>query len=573
MPQLFIAIPTKLQIHANTMLSIFECENFPDYTIRIKYLVGKSNVDQARSMMVTEWYDMCNDDDLFLFIDSDQIFKKEDIQALIDLNCDVACGIYRGFQWPCVRVENWNDFITGRNNHIMYGATGLMLIRKPILKKLEEFIKEEQMGTSRVYVSPDYPSVIPFFKQRVIVSESMKENGPIREWLGEDYSFCYLVRKIGGVIKAHISPTIGHEITEIKYFYPQEYKKRIWENKTITYYTGNSRIYWSANDIETKGLWGSETAVINLAQQWQKMGYKVTVYGNCEEGEFDGVKYLQHSKCNFNDIFNIMILWRSYGLQCLSYVKARQIIVDLHDELSQNYDAILQFWSKVDKIMVKSQYHKSLFSSDLHDKLEIVQNGVPEYYRNIEEKKKDHEEKKKYKLIYSSSYVRGLLYMLKWGWPLIKRSVPEAELHLYYGMDLIPKDIMQELQTLLQQDGIFQHGKINQIELSKEKMEGSIYYYVGGYQEIDCINIKEAVLANCLPVLCNFKVFKERDHLIRIGDDPADRQTQITGAQEIIKLLQDEEYYQEKLEEMSKYKEEIEFWDTIADKWTKKFIN
>lgn len=574
MKELYIAVPTKLQIHANTMLSIFDCEFIKNYKIKIKFLIGKSNIDQARSMMLTTWYDEADDDDLFLFIDSDQIFKKEDIESLIDLNSDIACGIYSGFQWPCVRVANWNDFITGKNDEIMYGATGLMLIRKPILHRLENYIKEEQLGNSRVYVSPDYPAVIPFFKQRIIVSESLKP-GPVQEWLGEDYAFCYLIRKIGGIIKGHLSPQIGHEIPHIKYFYPPEYKKKIWSKKTIAYYTGNSRVYWSANDIETKGLWGSETAIINLAKEWTKNGYNVTVYGNCEEGIFDNVEYLNHSKCNFNDEFNIIILWRSYGVQVLPYVNSKQIIVDLHDELNADYDIMLKHWNKIDKIMMKSEYHKLFIPKDLQniskDKIQIIQNGVPDYYKILSSK--EQIKKNKYKLIYSSSYIRGLLFMLKWGWPLIKKNVPEAELHLYYGIDLMPKEIMRELSVLLKQDGIIEHGKIDQKKLYEEKMEGSIYYYVGGYQEIDCINVKEALLANCLPVLCNFKVFQEREYGIKVGDEPSKPETQIEGAKEIIKLLQDEEYYNNKIEEMQKYKDEIEFWDNISSKWVKQFIN
>ena len=64
MKTLRIAIPTKLHVHANTMLSLFNSLNVPDYNIEIKFLIGKSNIDQSRSIMITNFYDECGDDDI-----------------------------------------------------------------------------------------------------------------------------------------------------------------------------------------------------------------------------------------------------------------------------------------------------------------------------------------------------------------------------------------------------------------------------------------------------------------------------------------------------------------------------
>ena len=68
---LHLAIPTKCSIHANTMLSLERSIEYfnKEYKITRKYLAGKSNIDQARSIMITEWYDSADNDDLFMFID------------------------------------------------------------------------------------------------------------------------------------------------------------------------------------------------------------------------------------------------------------------------------------------------------------------------------------------------------------------------------------------------------------------------------------------------------------------------------------------------------------------------
>ena len=571
MPQIRVCIPTKLTVHAHTMESLFKCYNIPNYTIDLKFLVGKSNIDQARSMMISRWYEEPHaDDDLFLFIDSDQIFENADLRALINLNSDVAIGVYRGFQWACCRPYDWNKFITGESNDVMYGATGFMMIRRPILRRLEAFIRDEQMGLSHCYVSPDYPSVIPFFRQRIVVSEVLTNgNTPVQEWLGEDYAFCWMVRKVGGNIKCHLSPTIAHEITDIKYFYPPEYKKKVWGQKTIAYYLGNSNVLWNPLEMNLKGLGGSETAVVYLTKYWKEMGYTVVVYGNVVEGNYDGIEYLETSKMNLNDEFNIVILWRSFGLEVLKYVNARQIIVDLHDELTPNHQPLLESINKVSMIMVKSQYHKSLFGGLFEDKIKVLQNGIPDYYlttKNIEEIPKN-----RYKLIYSSFYTRGLQYMLMWGWSIIKNAVPEAELHIFYGTETVDPKFLQMMRPLLAQDGVYEHGKVGQRELYQQKLSSSIYYYAGCRAEVDCINVKEAIYANCLPVVCNITAMREKNYCLKINGEPENQATQVEAAQMVVRLMKDQEFYKNTMDEMKKHLDEVENWKDLAKKWTEHF--
>lgn len=563
MNTLRIAIPTKLQIHANTILCLLNSLNIPGYNVEIRFLIGKSNIDQSRSILSTNFYDEMGDNDLFMFIDSDQTFNAGDIIELINLNTDVAVGVYNtnsGF--PACRPKNLNEFLTGTNNDVYYGATGFMLIRKGILKKIEQFIKKENMGYSRFWISHDYKNIIPFFNQRLIISETIPSDKPMPEWLGEDYGFCWLVRQVGGTIKCHISPTIGHEIPKLLYFYPEQYRSKKWDNNTIVYYTGNSRLKWSPNSL-AKGISGSESAVIYLTKYWQQSGYKVTVYGNVDEGIYDGVNYLSTRKFSINDQFSTLILWRGYGLSILNKVKTRKLFIDLHDEPSAPYQVLIEAFDKIDAIFVKSNYHKSLFPENMHNKFIVLQNGVSDQYfigTNSQPIKKD-----RYKLIYCSSYDRGLYPMLKYGWKIIKTAIPNAELHLYYGMNLLAPELKNELLPLLNQEGIIDHGMVSHDEIFRAKLESSIHYYIGGIYEVDCISIKESVMAKCLPVVSNNNVFIERDYCLKVNGGPFDQQTHIDGAKLIIKLLTDNEFYKESLKIVEN--NSICDWKTIAANW------
>ena len=593
MVKLTVAIPTKLYINAVTILSLFQSFPLSGYIIEVKILPGKSNIDQARSILVTNWYDSASEEDLFLFLDADQTFTSQDILSLINLNCDVACGVYSSLDGrPTCRPKDYPRFMTGENKEIYYGATGLMLVRKPILCRVEALIKKEYMGHSRFWISNDNNAIIPFFIQRLIISETIPSDTPVPEWLGEDYGFCWAVRRVGGTIKCHVSPTIGHQVAQIKYFYPEscagplgtfsstqdaparfatqtlaglEYQGKQWNRKSIVYYTGESRLLWSPEYINKEGLGGSETAVIYLGRYWQAKGYEVTVYGNVIEGIYDGVTYVTSKKFQSHDRFNILILWRSYSFSVLNQVKAKQILVDLHDMPNPHYKPLLDHLNKVDHVMVKSQFHRSLFSPT--DKFVCIPNGLPPDYWNLP----ISPPRNRHRLIYASSYDRGLVEMLQWGFPLIKDAVPEAELHIYYGMELLPIPVKDKLLPLLQQKGVFEHGRISQQELLRKKQESAIHYYIGCASEIDCISVKESVMAGCFPVVSNVNVFMEKNYCLKIDGHPNEQDTHIKASKVIIRLLQDETFYQQAYEKVRAHCNEIENWETIANRWSEVF--
>ena len=74
----------------------------------------------------------------------------------------------------------------------------------------------------RVSIDNENQNSIPFFRTRFAKNPypDSKQKGLI--WLGEDYSFCWLARKVGGTIRAVPLPTMGHEVMQVKYFTRQQ---------------------------------------------------------------------------------------------------------------------------------------------------------------------------------------------------------------------------------------------------------------------------------------------------------------------------------------------------------------
>jgi tetratricopeptide (TPR) repeat protein len=150
---------------------------------------------------------------------------------------------------------------------------------------------------------------------------------------------------------------------------------RAWKSDEICYYATFGQAHfeqWGPENLKT-GLGGSETAVIRLSEEWVKKGYKVIIYCDCgkQEGMHDGVLYLPYFKCNLKDSFNIFINWRSSHLA--GRIKVKKFIIDLHDLFAE--DAVKDY-TKYDKLMVKSEFHRELAKGIPDSKIEIISNGI-----------------------------------------------------------------------------------------------------------------------------------------------------------------------------------------------------
>lgn len=131
---------------------------------------------------------------------------------------------------------------------------------------------------------------------------------------------------------------------------------------------------WDATSLE-KGQGGSETAVIELAKEWTKLNWRVTVYGSPTKNGIDehGINWLPWYYFNSKDSFNIFIQWRSWELA--GKIKCKKFYVDLHDIVS-NASLDLTHMQNIDKVFFKSNTHRSLLTKLPEEKVVIVGNGV-----------------------------------------------------------------------------------------------------------------------------------------------------------------------------------------------------
>ena len=540
---------------------------------------GMSNIVHARSIALTNWYDTSKDGDLFLFIDSDHVFMKEDIVNLVKLKkCDVSCGIYcKSSGEPNAYPVDLGAFLDNyRDNRLLYAGTGFMLIHRPICTRLINLIKQLDGEEGRFCINADNPNnTIPFFRTRIVDPENGLHPLDVKHWLGEDYSFCWLVRQCGGTIRGFISNTLGHEVSTIKNFFPDNFKANTWPSGSIVYICGNSAVRF---DPTEKYHGGSEKAVIQLCKRWvnNPMVTSVTVFGNVNEGNYDGVEYKTFDKLDLADQFDTVILWRNFGIRQITSIKAKNVLVDYHDYVN-NDEQLKNVSALAKKVVVKSMYHRDQVIHTVKNAcIEVIPNGVEEAVFNaVKSNQLSHRNLKRF--IYASSYDRGLEKILKYCWPYIRKRVPDAELHCFYGMENNSTALKNKINILFaESDGVYDHGRVDMSEIIKEKQKSSFHIYLtDSPHEIDCISVRESALLGCIPLITHENVFSERiGKFFKMNRQNNENETYKDIANDIVKMINDEKYTEDMRKEIQEEALKVESsWDTVAGEWIKRIIS
>ena len=170
-------------------------------------------------------------------------------------------------------------------------------------------------------------------------------------------------------------------------------------------------------------------------------------------------------------------------------------------------------------------------------------------------------------VVYTSSYDRGLQFLLTI-WPEVKKEVPEAELHIYYGWQLFERFYkdnpermawMNEMNKMMEYDGITHHGRVPQKEIIKEMEKYGIWAYPTPFYEISCITAMKSQICGCVPVCTNFAALETTvQYGAKVDGDIYDPEVLEKFKQELITMLKDEKKQEEiRKEILPKFKTEL----------------
>lgn len=262
----------------------------------------------------------------------------------------------------------------------------------------------------------------------------------------------------------------------------------------ISIYVGYHNENWDPSTIASRGIGGSETAVVEMAKRLQKLGHSVTVYNQCDgTNSFEGVVYKNHEDFGPHDC-DVLITSRRPSAVDFG-VRAKSTICWVHD-IHCGEELTHERALKIDRFFCLTHWHKQFFLNQypfVHPSQVIVtRNGIDlTRFDDTSLPRNPH------RAIYSSSPDRGLQVALQ-VWPRIRQAVPDAELHVYYGFDNWEAcvqnnpDQLAYIQRLrdrlkeLEPQGVIYHGRTDQTTLARDFLSSGVWMYPTWFSETSC---------------------------------------------------------------------------------------
>lgn len=261
----------------------------------------------------------------------------------------------------------------------------------------------------------------------------------------------------------------------------------------------NTPYPWDTKIYKESGIGGSETAACEMATHLRKLtGKQVKIFNDRREKYVDenGVEFLPMSEVQLYFRQNkpkLHIAWR-HSVRLTdepSYIWCHDLITPGAENL-KNYD----------KIIVLSEFHKNYVKAMQNipdEKIIVSRNGIEpsRFARGYE--------KKHAKVIWPNSPDRGLDHALR-VMDIVQREIPEAELHVFYGMDNMKKCGQAELATKLEamiaeRPYVHFHGNVTQSVLADHMFESEVWLYPSWFFETYCITALEALCCKAWPIV------------------------------------------------------------------------
>ncbi|HCJ66562.1 MAG TPA: hypothetical protein DHV62_04365, partial [Elusimicrobia bacterium] len=281
--------------------------------------------------------------------------------------------------------------------------------------------------------------------------------------------------------------------------------------KDLVFYCGYTEEEWSPDSVKT-GIGGSEEAVIHLSDKLADKGWNVIVYNNCghKAKKYGKVEYKPFWSWNYRDKQDVVILWRSP--KALDYpINANKIIVDIHDMISTGEFNEARL-ARMDKAVVKSEFHRKVFSNIPDGKIEIIPNGIDtDIFEELEEKDP-------MLIINTSSPDRSIDGCIR-AFKEIKKQVPEARMKWAYGWNVFNTCYADDAEKVewrkkmvkeMEEAGIENLGRISHIEIAKLYKKANIFLYPSEFAEIDCISLTKAMAGGAIPITSDFSAMGDK---------------------------------------------------------------
>jgi glycosyltransferase involved in cell wall biosynthesis len=305
---------------------------------------------------------------------------------------------------------------------------------------------------------------------------------------------------------------------------------------SVGIYCGSNWNRWSPMDIDRKGLGGSETAAVRLAEGLSDLGFVVTVYGEVGECCYGDIIFRHWENFDPVDHLGALISSRIPELAAQP-INADVRLLWMHDvdcgpRLTPTYA------SEFDHILALSAWHvehlvgRYPFAAG---KIEQTRNGIHLSYF-----KPQPWAKRAQRVLYTSSPDRGLEVLLE-AWPRIREHVPGSQLAFCYPdvYDAVADQVRtvgehrRRISELANQEGVVKLGALSQPTLAALMCDSRVWAHPSWashlavpFYETSCIGAMEAQAAGCHVVASDWGALREtvrHGQLIFNSDAPGPR--------------------------------------------------
>lgn len=362
---------------------------------------------------------------------------------------------------------------------------------------------------------------------------------------------------------------------------------------------------YDGSTLNKRGLGGSESAVIRMAQELAKIGFDVTVYNDCTSddsrpGLYDEVQYVPISSRTSVEIYDIAVVSRSVKpiVENWEVVKnAKHVCLWMHDTFCEGDNEIedLVLQGKLNEIFTLSDWHTGYVTHCDHGKrrnFDILKNHIFQTRNGIGNMNPgwiDVREKDPDLFVFNASVTKGMVPLVKQIWPEVKRRIPQAKLKIIGGYYKFREAAGPDQQEKDWNELALQHGKdieftgvITQQEISDILRKASYMIYPAGFPETFGISTLEALAHNVPLITCRFGALEETaidiaSYKIPYPVEPnwalpwlsQDSQVNIF-VDAVVNAYNNKYLHQQKMYACNQVKD-ICGWDTVALQWKQHF--
>lgn len=332
----------------------------------------------------------------------------------------------------------------------------------------------------------------------------------------------------GTVVRRMINPVDQTERSEMRaWALEQSWDKaagvflEIFQEKSerITIYAGGfGRQFDSHGAGDGKNLGGSEVAVIAMAKALVAKGKRVFVYAplpdrmNGFDGEdfthpdevpIDGATWLDAKDFNPAGPHGTLLAWRCPKLVPKLVGNGYPVVLWLMDP---QYATGAFDYAEADDVVFLTETHKDIIRD--HDGFDgggsVVHVGLPELPA-LGSSNRDPKA-----VMWATSPDRGLLEFLQDRWPKVLEAVPDAKLHVFYGLEPLERggkaDLAKAIRTEMALAGpsVIYHGGVPDAELYEWYQRCNVFAYpCVGFRETQSLACCKALAFGCYPVTNN----------------------------------------------------------------------